>query len=320
MGSNHEGRQLLTNSRRNSFLICARRHYYEYELCRRPVKTPEPLRYGSLVHKMLESHWRGEEIVDLTEAARESDPYEVARAAALVDGYHEHYGTDAQAYKVVAVEQEYVAPLFNPDTRAESRTWLLSGKIDVIVKDADGRLIIVEHKTTSKSILPDGDYWPRLTIDGQIGGYHVGCDALGHKVDHVLYDVIFKLDRKVRYATEVKVNKNGAISKATRLEDETPDAYHDRYLADIRANPDRIYARRELVRLQDEIVDYMSDMWTIGKQIRISQINKYWPRNPTSCDAYGKCPYFDVCCRYASIDDDSRFATTPQHPELGGAA
>lgn len=320
MGTKTEERQLLTNSRRNSFLICPRRHFFEYELCRRPIKTPEPLRYGTLVHKLLEAHWFNSPIPENIDVPADTDPYELARAKAIVKGYAEHWGTDPQTYKVVAVEQEYVAPLLNPETGAESRTWLLSGKIDVIVEDANGQLIIIEHKTTSKSIAPDGDYWPRLTIDGQIGGYHIGCEALNYKVDHVLYDVIFKLERKVQYATGVKINKNGSISKTTRLGDETPEAYYERYLTDIKADPDRIYARRELVRLQEELTDYMSDMWTTGKLIRECQLNKYWPRNPMSCGTYGTCPYFDVCCKCASIDDDSRFATTSQHPELGGAA
>jgi hypothetical protein len=314
-----KGLQLLTNSRRAAFNDCPRKHYYMYELNRRPAKTSEALRFGSLVHRMLEHHWLGGEgPINLDEAGCDSDTYEMVRAATLMDGYVLRYAGD-NSLKTVVVEQEYRAPLINPMTMKESRTWVLAGKIDAIAQDCTGRYIIVEHKTTSRPIAPDSDYWPRLTIDGQIGGYNVGAEALGYKVDHCLYDVLRKpgqLPLKATPEESRKYTKDGSLYANQRMEDETPEAYHDRVIAAINESPDSYYARRVIVRLQDEITDYMADMWTTGMMIRYCQLNNYWPRSSKACDQYGTCPYFSVCTKCASIDDDSLFVTTAPNPEL----
>jgi len=310
--------QLLTNSKRATFNDCARKFYFAHELNRRPVKVSEALRFGTLVHKMLEHHFRGKGHVDLIAASQESDPYEVVRAAALMDGYAKYYEANT-AYTTVAVEQEYRAPLINPKTGAASRTWLLAGKIDAIVKDADGRHIIVEHKTTSDSLSPDSDYWTILSINAQISGYNVGAEARGHKVDHCLWDAIHKPGQRPLMATpeeQRKFTKDGRLYAAQRLEDETPEEYYDRVLAAIMESPEKYYVRREVVRMHDDIVDYMFDMWWTGLMIRQCQLENRWPRNVGACKRYGTCEYLPVCTNCANIDDDRLFTTVDPNPEL----
>jgi hypothetical protein len=54
------------------------------------------------------------------------DPYQLARAEALLFGYHARWIDDVEKYDVIAVESEFRAPLVNPATGAESKTFRLA--------------------------------------------------------------------------------------------------------------------------------------------------------------------------------------------------
>jgi len=255
-------------------------------------------------------------------ADTELDPYVVARLRALLDGYTAIYKGVKQSYTDVLVEKEYRAPLVNPDTNKESRTWMLAGKIDAIATDIAGQRIIVEHKTTSDSVAPESDYWPRLSIDGQVSGYCVGAAVFGFNPAYTLYDVIHKPGIKPLLATppdKMKYNKDGRLSATCRETDEGPDEYYARLTADILERPDYYFARREIVRREDELKEYLQDMWQTGQAIRECQLSNRWYRNATACDRFGRCAYFLVCTGCANINDDTLFMTVDNtNPELGG--
>jgi hypothetical protein len=317
--------QLLTNSRRTSYNDCPRKHFFAYELSRRPAVTSDALRFGSLMHNALELWWREasiEPVLEFLDSATEDDnTYEIAKARALIVAYNERYRDDHEKYEVVEVEHEFRAPLINPRTNHNSQTWLLAGKIDVIVRErSTGAVIIIEHKTTSDSIAPDSDYWLRLTIDGQISGYYVGAETSGYSCECCVYDVIKKPMLKPALATpedQRKYTKDGKLYSNQRDTDETVEEYYDRLTTDIASRPDFYFCRRETVRLGDDLEDYMKDMWSCGREIRNAQITGYWRRNVGACNRYGMCEYFGVCCKYASINDDTLFVTLDNiNPEL----
>src|SRR3990167_5857191 len=118
------------------------------------------------------------------------DSFELGRARALLCGYDARWLDEA--IETLAVEREFTVPLINPPTGAPSRTFVLSGKIDAIARFADGRTVIVEHKTSSEDISPGSEYWRRLTLDTQISAYYLGARSLGFEVDGCLYDVLGK--------------------------------------------------------------------------------------------------------------------------------
>lgn len=97
-----------------------------------------------------------------------------------------------------------------------------------------------------------------------------------------------------------------------RERDETPDEYRARIAADIAANPDKYYQRGTIVRLQQEEIDGANDTWALAKQIRDSQLENRWPRNPDACRNYNRyCPYWIVCTGQASINDTTKFRHVP---------
>lgn len=344
-----EGYQLLTNSRRNSFGACHRKHYFEYEQCLRPISEAENLRFGTLVHLGLEAWFLHlhhgaeralrEALAAITaNAAKESaDAYAIATAVAMMEGYSARWSDEDIV--VLAVEQQFEIPLMNPDTGGQSRTFRLAGKIDAIVR-VNGEVRILEHKTTSEDISPDARYWTKLAIDGQVSGYYMGAQSLGYDVGGCLYDVLRKpsmrpgnipltdengvkivLDQHgMRVPTKdgKKWRETGDTAQGYVLQTrpETPEEWQARLSADIAAQPDRYFRRLEVPRLDSDLVEYLSDMWAVGREIAEAQSFGRWPKNPRSCDVYSGCPYFEVCAGRESIDNPHVFQRVNIHREL----
>ncbi|WP_242394828.1 PD-(D/E)XK nuclease family protein [Anaeromyxobacter oryzisoli] len=255
-----------------------------------------------------------------------TDPFDLARAEALLRGYDARWTDDMARYEVLAVEAEFTAPVVNPITGAASRTWRLGGKLDALVHDREtSRDIIVEHKTSSVDVGPGSEYWRRLRMDGQVSVYFDGARALGFDPQACLYDVLAKPRQRPLLATPPenrRYTKAGKLDARQREVDETPAEYLNRLLDAIASDPNAFYQRGEVVRLEQEISEAQHDIWQIGKQIRESDLAGRFPRNPDACLRYGStCAFFDVCTGAGSLDDESRFYRSLEvHPELAGAS
>jgi hypothetical protein len=249
----------------------------------------------------------------------QTDPYELARAEAMIIGYDARWSDER--FETLAVEAEFFTALVNPETGSASRTWRLGGKIDAIVRDEQGRVLIVEHKTATGEIGPGSEYWKRLRLDGQVSIYYEGARSLGFDVEACLYDVLGKPAQRPYKATPLearKFTKDGALYKTQRDADETPEEYRTRVLNAIAEDPAGYFQRGEVVRLEAEMADALHDVWSIAKQIREAELAKRFPRNPDACVRWNRtCDYFGVCTGEASLDDPAAFRRlTDTHPEL----
>lgn len=256
-------------------------------------------------------------------ATATTDPFDLARAQAMIVGYDARWG--GEQYEVIAVEAEFRAPLVNPESGAPSRTWTLGGKLDVLVRDPAGRTLIVEHKTASGDVGPGSDYLKRLRLDGQVSVYYAGATALGHTVDGCLYDVLVKPGQRPLKATPPesrKYTKDGRLYAAQRDRDETPDEYRARVMAAVAEDPNAYFLRADVVRLEDEMREAMADVWDLGRALRENELAGRFPRNPDACVRYGRtCEFFGVCTGEASLDDTSLFRRVEAiHPELSDNA
>lgn len=294
----------LTTSRLSALRTCQRLHKFRYLDGYKPVQVADALRLGTLVHLGLEAWWRADgNRLDaaLVAMAGESDPFELAKAQAMLIGYDARW-LDADL-TVLGVEEEFDTDLRHPESGTASPTWRLAGKIDAIVKDAQGRTWLVEHKTASEDIASGSDYWRRLRMDAQVSTYLDGARALGFEPVGVLYDVLRKPGLR-----PLKANKQ-------RTEDETPEQYRDRCVADLDADS---YQRSEVVRLERDIDEARWDRWDLALQLEDAMAAGRYPRNPGACMQYGRsCPYLTVCCGEASLDDPTLFQKSDVvHPEL----
>lgn len=339
--------RLLTNSMRRCFYDCPRKYNLSNVQLYRPVVGSEALRFGSAFHACLEAYWNGAGLCGMIDAVPreiegvEVDPFTRETLLVLAAAYFSRWSeSDAETFEMLGAEKYFEAPLMNPETRAPSRTWKLAGKIDAVAREkATGRVIIVEHKTSGVDIGPDSDYWLKLQMDGQVSGYYVGAASLGLEVQDCLYDVIRKPTIKpgmvpqlddaglkivVDSATGERVyKKDGSprLSAGDGMEllkrEETPAEWSDRLAADVAANPDKYFARTMVARSEDDLVEYLFDMWAVGRTIADSEKAGRFPRNPAACDRYGKCEFFNVCAGCASLHDETLFKqiSTP-NPEL----
>lgn len=331
--------ELLTNSRSRSARACMREHQLRYDLGFRPVTEAEVLRFGSLCHLGLEAwalaikagapqnEWLGHALAAME---GEADPFERAKAEAMLTGYHIRWADEP--YEILAVEARFEMPLINPATGASSRTWRLGGKIDLIVRDLrDGRVLVEEHKTSAEDVGQGSSYWKRLRMDGQVSIYLDGAKALGFDVAGCLYDVLGKPGQRPLKATPVEERKYTKPTKAEptprlyanqRAEDETPAEYRHRILEAIAADPAAHYQRGEVVRLESELEEARYDIWQTAQAVQHARLAGRAPRNPDACVRYGQtCPFFSVCTGEASLEDPLLFRRLENpHVELTEAA
>lgn len=179
---------LYTSSRLRVLRDCLRRHYYRYEL---GVQTPETeaMRFGTLVHAALEAYFlawlRGDLDARMAEALARIDASPLAdmdkvRARVLVAAYDARWGDEP--WDILAVEAEF---------RYELGGYTIGGKLDGLIRDRrDGRIYVLEHKTTRQDATPGSPYWEKLAIDGQVSIYVDGAAMLGHEIAGCVYDVL----------------------------------------------------------------------------------------------------------------------------------
>jgi hypothetical protein len=301
---------------RNKFASCHRAFKFCYEDLKRPIKTSDALNFGTAMHQLLECYWLGAE----AEYPQVDDEYTAMTLKALFEGYRNRWEEyDRNTYDAICTERAFKAPLMNPETGGISKTFHLAGKIDALAKEkATGKVVIVEHKTTGQDIGPGSDYWRKLPIDGQVSGYYVGAEAIDYPASKCLYDVIRKPTIKPLKATpedKRKYNKDGSLSKACRENDETPDEWYERLTADIASRPDYYYARIEISRSDNDLMEYLFDMWAVSREIADAERMNRWSRNSQACSVYGTCEYFGVCTGEQDIDDVTLFRTAERANE-----
>lgn len=333
---------LVTNSECTCARRCAREHCYAYTLGVRPVVTADPLYFGIGIHLGLARYWNGGELTAPLEEY--IDAFERERAHAMLDGYGVRWASDRERYETVAVEVQFTAPLINPATGYASTAYRLGGRIDAIVRDRrDFSDWIVEHKTTSEDIGAGSPYWARLRLDSQISLYMVGARALGFEPRGVIYDVLGKPLQRPSSAVPVldesgcKIVRDGAGERVRtkdgrkwretadadrgyvlQTRDETPEEYGARVREAIAAEPERYYARGEVVRLAEEEIEAAADTWQIVGRIRDARRTGVAPRNPDACFRWNRpCPYFPVCTGETTLENPQRYRRLEHvHPEL----
>lgn len=313
--------QGLNNSRMKTFRACQRLHQYAFTLGYRPAREGGAKEFGSAAHAGMAAYLlaRRDGHEDPTAAAlaalpQLADVFAQVRLEELLRLWCAYW--DGEAITVLAVETTFALPLLNPDTGYPSRTFQLKGTVDALVRLADGRVAILEHKTTSEDPSAGGAYRARLALDSQVSQYFEGAGALGYAADICIYDVLVKPRLLPLQATPPearKYTKAGALYAAQRERDETVDEYRARVAAALAESPDKYLAQIEVPRLEDERAEYRFDVWQLAEQIRLSERTGRAPKNPDACFRYGgPCPFLDVCMRTASLDDPTRFVREPQ--------
>jgi hypothetical protein len=315
---------MLSTSSITTFNRCKREYRYAYGLRRRSRRVAPALRFGSLFHLGLNAWWSdnvdaSSRLVHAIQAIQvdpQTDPFDVAKAVALMTGYTARWGDER--HKTIAVEQSFRMPLPSPSDASDGK-YDIGGAIDAIVS-RDGVLHNVEHKTTSSDISNGSDYWRHVVaLDPQISTYEAASRAIGYDVRDTIYDVIRKptitpykatpeADRK--YTKPTKAEPKPRLYATQRETDEAPEGYGARITEDIIRKPEWYFARMTVVRLEHDTAEHERDVWQTAQAIHFAERHDAWPRSPNACERYHQlCPFFDVCSGVASIDDEELFET-----------
>lgn len=191
----------VSNSEIETWRTCRRRWMYKYYLWRaRPADAPVgPLTLGSIVHLGLEEYYR-----DGTDPCKVATDYYIAEAEkwpeskiglandsslaqAMLSGYLdwiEETGVDANL-ELTGVEQVVEMEL-RPDI-------VLRGKLDQVVKRADGAHMFLDFKTAPQTAPP-----PHLQILSQFRVYALlRAGTLNEWTDGAYYQILKKVKRTV---------------------------------------------------------------------------------------------------------------------------
>lgn len=296
-------KELLTASRMGTLLGCPRKHFWRYELGLKAVAESHALRFGSAWHAAMEGRWQGLPLDGALEMALEGMAFEeidIATLSGMLAGYYRIY--EDEMVKELHAEVEFRHGIKG------SRTFDSAGKIDGLGVLHDGRLALVEHKTTSESVDSGSAYWLRLRLNQQVMQYVVAARELGWDIEIILYDV---------------AKKPGIRQRKT----ESVAEFGDRLAADTQERPEFYFARREVPVLDQDLEEFKVQRYELSKLIlalrqaerRTGLREQAWPRNVTPMGCQW-CEFSGFCLQGVHADAEHvpvGFRVGPIHGELG---
>lgn len=258
-----------------------------------------------------------------------AEPLDRAKAEALMRGYDARWRE--AGYVCEDKEVQFCHELQNPATGRKSRRWRMAGKYDGLVsKDGDGWLL--EHKTTSDDLSPESTYWKQLAIDSQVSHYMLARWQEGQRLVGTLYDVIRKptINPKKLTKGDQQAFLAGRTYYGVRFDDtfvvewqrdvearETPEMYGARLTHDCTVErPEWYFQRREIPRLDRDILEYAGELWEVGQQVSAARKSGVHYRNSGACAMFGRpCEFLGICSGYDTPDSD-RWQPRQLHSEL----
>ena len=316
------------------FRNCRKACEYRYELGLTSREKDPNLSFGSLIHDALQT-WHGTwdltavlDDIDRACGTRASDEgvrrdWHLARA--MMTGYAARYPTED--FTVVALEKTFEGPIVNPVTGAASRSFVLAGKVDGIVR-IGGDHYVLEHKTAATI---DADYLERLWTDFQIAIYsHYVEQSLGIPITGVIYNVLGKArlqqgkgeteeEYQVRRADLIAKSKTGTTTAKRKLP-ESDDEFQAR-LIEKYADPAMFH--REMLYLSRDRFDVLrAELWELTQAFLDARRRKVFYQNTAFCFHHNRpCAYFPICRSNGNPNViDNLYTITPPHEELRAAA
>jgi hypothetical protein len=323
-------RTVTTYSMWSLFRNCRKAAQWRYVLDLVPLERDRNLSFGSLVHEALEIWHRTRDLAATLDhvdracanrAANEDERKTWHLATAMLRGYAARYPTEP--FEVVALEKTFEGEITNPATGAASRSFVLAGKVDGIVRIGTDHFLL-EHKTAS---VLDGSYLDRLWGDFQIVLYsHYVEQALGIRIAGVLYNVLVKArlqqaageteaEFDARRAELIAKSKSGKSSAQRRMPES--DEEFQRRLAEKYADP-AMFHREQLFVSRDQFETLRAELWELTQAFLDARRRGVFYQNTSQCFVYGRpCPYLQLCRSGGSPTVvENLYEKLPPHQEL----
>ena len=173
---------------------CHRKFFYEHVL-NLGGGTSDIADFGTAFHRRCENRLREAMGLPPEPDIALPDPYEQARLDALWAGYEARW--DDSSWRVLGAEVPFAYEL-------AGHTITSHKGFDGLIQTTDGRVAVVEHKTTGSDASPGSSYVERLALDVQCSVYVDAAAALGYGDVDVLYDVAARPKHERKLATPVE--------------------------------------------------------------------------------------------------------------------
>jgi hypothetical protein len=273
-----------------------------------PLERDRNLHFGSLIHQCLQAwHQRRDlaevlALIDRLCPSRLQDENQCRDwhlATGMMKAYAARYATED--FEVIALEQNFEGPIINPATGAASRSFVLAGKVDGVVRIGSDHFLL-EHKTASQL---DADYLERLWTDFQITLYAYYVEqALGIPITGVIYNILVKAKlqqgkgeteeefqaRRAELLAKSKTGKTTAKRKLLETEEEFQQRLAEKY-----AEPGMFH--REMLYLSRDRFDILrSELWELTQAFLDARRRGVFYQNTSFCFNYHRpCAYFALC-------------------------
>jgi hypothetical protein len=314
----------------NLFRNCRKAVDWRYLKEVAPIGKDARLSFGSLIHGCLKVWHRLRELaapLDVIDRscpnrAQDEDQRRVWHlATAMMRGYAARY--PKEDFDVIALEKSFEGEVVNPQTGASSRSFILAGKVDGIVRQGS-EYFLLENKTAAAV---DASYLERLWTDFQITIYAYYLEkALGIRVAGVLYNILVKAklqqspgeteqEYEARRAELIAKSKSGKSSAKRRMP-ESDEEFQAR-LATKYLEPGMFH--REMLYLSRQQFDTLrAELWELTQAFLDARRRDVWYQNTSFCFQYGRpCPYFALCRSNGSPNVLANFYQhRPPHEEL----
>lgn len=283
------------------FMRCPKRYDYAWLQNLQPKQRNAKLAVGSAIHKFLEVLYKTKapfSSLDQMEAYLEQEcsgmdevEYNDLKTLAInvCEHYLKHYNLDP-GWTVIEVEMPFRIHL-------EGNNYY-TGTIDLLVKDADGKHWIVDHKTTAAIDIYDKN----SDMDRQISRYWYAIERyLDIDIEGFVYNIILK-----DYPVPPKQLKSGALSK-DKAQKTTAEMYRSEisnlglnesdytdFLQYLEENPKEFFRRIKVERNISEMRAAIDELTDVIHDIRDKHRNGRWYRNITK-DCHWDCLFKSLC-------------------------
>lgn len=315
---------------RNCRKACEWRYLHELV----PLERDRNLALGTVIHQCLEVWHSTRDLdavldgVDRSYTNRDQDTDQKREwhlATAMMKGYAARYAHEE--FEVVELEKTFEGKIVNPATGASSRSFILVGKVDGVVRIGDEHYLL-EHKTASQV---GGDYLERLWTDFQIVLYSPYIEqTLGTPLAGVLYNVLVKArlsqssgeteaEYEARRAALIAKSKTGKSSAKRRLP-ESDEAFQER-LAIKYAEPE-MFHRERLYLSRDRFKELQVQLWELTQAFLDARRRGVFYQNTAFCFHYRRpCAYLPLCRSGGSPNViENLYQRLPPHEELQAPA
>lgn len=311
---------------RNCRKACELRYFEELT----PIEKDGNLAFGSVIHNALEL-WHGSkdlnavlELLDTSYPDRAREDRQQADwnlAVAMMKAYAKHY--PVEEFDVIALEKKFEGPIVNPETGAASRSFILAGKVDGIVKQGD-EYFLLEHKTASQI---DASYLERLWTDFQIILYAGYLEqTMGIKISGIIYNVLVKAKlrqskgeteeefqtRRAELIAKSKTGKSSAKRKMPEADEDFQARLEEKYIEP------GMFHREVLYISRDQFKELQAELWELSQAMLDARRRKAFYKNTSYCFQYNRpCAYFPLCSSGGNPNViENLYQKVPPHEEL----